>query len=77
MHRTPRPVFELEDLCGQEIGQFYTEELIPVRITKQTTYKKVKYWTRGSDAAFLSTWFYGKDIAQTLIHGFLPAISSL
>jgi len=40
VHRTPRPVFELEDLRGQEIeGQFYTEELIPVRITKQTTYK--------------------------------------
>jgi hypothetical protein len=40
VHRTPRPVFELEDLGGQEIeGQFYTEELSPVRITKQTTYK--------------------------------------
>jgi hypothetical protein len=40
VHRTPRPVFELEDLRGQEIeGQFYTEELSPVRITKQTTYK--------------------------------------
>jgi hypothetical protein len=40
VHRTPRPVFELEDLRGQSIeGQFYTEELSPVRITKQTTYK--------------------------------------
>jgi len=40
VHRTPRPVFELEDLRGQEIeGQFNTEELVPVRITKQTTYK--------------------------------------
>jgi hypothetical protein len=40
VHRTPRPVFELENLRGQEIeGQFYTEELSPVRITKQTTYK--------------------------------------
>jgi len=40
VHRTPRPVFELEDLRGREIeGQFYSEELVPVRITKQTTYK--------------------------------------
>jgi len=40
VHRTRRPVFELEDLRGQEIeGQFYSEELVPVRITKQTNYK--------------------------------------
>jgi len=40
VHRTPRPVFELEDFRGQEIeGQFYNEELVPVRITKQTTYE--------------------------------------
>jgi hypothetical protein len=33
-------VFELEDLRDQEIeGQFYSEELVPVRITKQTAYK--------------------------------------
>ena len=33
-------MFELEDLRGQEIkGQFYSEELVPVRITKKTTYK--------------------------------------
>ena len=43
VHRTPRPVFELEDLRGQEIeGQFYSEELVPVLITKQTTYKTDK-----------------------------------
>ena len=49
VHRTPRPVFELEDLHGQEIeGQFYTEELVPVRITKQTTYKIDKIlWQEG------------------------------
>ena len=40
VHRTPRPVFKLKDLRVQEIeGQFYTEELVPVRIKKQTTYK--------------------------------------
>jgi len=40
VHRTPRPVFEPEDLRGREIeGQFYSEELVPIRVTKQTTYK--------------------------------------
>jgi hypothetical protein len=40
VRRTPRPVYELEDLRGQRInGQIYTEELTPVRITEQTTYK--------------------------------------
>jgi len=33
--RTPRPVCELEDLNKTPIeGQFYQEELTPVRITK-------------------------------------------
>jgi len=40
VHATPRPVFELEDLRGREIGgQFYSEVLVPVLITKRTTYK--------------------------------------
>ena len=43
VHRTPRPVFEMEDLHGQEIdGQFDTEVLTPVRITKRTTYETDK-----------------------------------
>jgi hypothetical protein len=33
--RTPRPIYELEDLKKTPIGQFYQEELTPVRITKQ------------------------------------------
>lgn len=38
--RQPRPVYELEDLQGTQIeGQFYTEELTPVIITKKTQYK--------------------------------------
>jgi len=37
--RTSRPVYELEDLNKIPIGQFYQEELTPVRITKQTVYK--------------------------------------
>jgi len=40
VHRTPHPVIEIEDLRGQEIeGQFYSEEFVPVRITKRTTFK--------------------------------------
>jgi hypothetical protein len=40
VHRTPRPVYELEDLRGQQIdGQIYAEELNPVGLTKRTTYK--------------------------------------
>jgi len=38
--RTPRPVYELEALNKPPIeGQFYQEELTPIPITKQTTYK--------------------------------------
>ena len=37
IHRTPRPVYELEDLNNQLIDeQFYEKKLTPVRITKQT-----------------------------------------
>jgi hypothetical protein len=44
IHRTPRPVYELEDLnCKVIDGQFYNEELKPVRITKRTTFKLIKF----------------------------------
>jgi hypothetical protein len=40
LHRTPRPVYELKDLLGTQIEvHFYSEELIPVSISKRTTYK--------------------------------------
>ena len=40
IHSRPRVVYELEDLNGTPIyGQFYSEELTPVRITSRTTYK--------------------------------------
>ena len=39
IHRTPRPVYELEDLNRKVIdGKFY-EELTPLRITKQTQFQ--------------------------------------
>jgi hypothetical protein len=38
--KIPRPVYELEDLKQTPIeGQFYPEELTPVRISKPTTYQ--------------------------------------
>ena len=40
IQRRPRPVYDLEDLNKTPIeGQFYAEELTPLRISKQTTYK--------------------------------------
>jgi hypothetical protein len=38
--RTPRPVYELEDLNGTQIdGEFYAGQLTKVQITKHTQYK--------------------------------------
>jgi hypothetical protein len=53
INRTPRSVYELEDLNKTAIdGQFYAEELTPVRISKRTEYKidKIlkKRYKRGS-----------------------------
>ena len=40
IERRPRPVYEFEDLNKTAIeGQFYAEELTPVRITEETEYK--------------------------------------
>jgi len=40
IERRPRPVYELEDINKKPIErQFYGEELTPVRISKETTYK--------------------------------------
>jgi len=40
IERWPRPVYELEDINRTRIdGQFYQEELTPVRVTKSTVYK--------------------------------------
>jgi hypothetical protein len=40
IRRTPRPVYELEDLNGKIIdGQFYGEELTPVLISKRTKFQ--------------------------------------
>ena len=40
IRRTPRPVYELEDLNGALMaGKFYGEELTPVHVTKLSVYK--------------------------------------
>jgi len=64
--RTPRPVYELEDLNKTPIeGQFYQEELTPVRITKHTVYKidKIldKRVRRGSREYLVRWQGYGKE----------------
>ena len=65
--RTPRPVYELEDLNKTPIeGQFYQEHLTPVRITKQTTYKIDKLLdkrVRRGVQEYLVRWKgYNKDV---------------
>jgi hypothetical protein len=66
IRRTPRPVYELEDLNRKVIdGQFYNEELIPVRITKRTTFKINKTMStrvRRGIRKYLVRWIgYGPD----------------
>jgi hypothetical protein len=40
VRRSPRPLYELEDLRGMPIeGQFYKEELTPVKISRRTEYR--------------------------------------
>ena len=40
IHRSPRPVYELEDLNKRSIeSQFYHAELSPVRITKRSSFQ--------------------------------------
>jgi hypothetical protein len=65
--KTPRPVYELQDLNKTPIeGQFYQEHLTPVRITKQTTYKIDKILdkrVRRGVQEYLVRWKgYNKDV---------------
>jgi hypothetical protein len=64
--RTPRPVYELEDLNGKLIdGQFYGEELTPVRISKRTKFqidKILRTRVRRGIREYLVRWKgYGPD----------------
>jgi hypothetical protein len=72
IRRTPRPVCELADLNGTLIkGQFYGEQLTPVRVTKRSVYKIDKYSTNGIRTAFTNTSFTGKEIGGISTRGFL------
>jgi hypothetical protein len=67
IHRRPRVVYELEDLNGMPIdGQFYTDELTPVRINSRTTYKinKIldKIVRRGIQELLVRWQGYGPDL---------------
>ena len=78
VHRIPRPVFQLEDLRGREIeGQFYSEELVPVRITKRSAYKIDKILDKRVRRGILEYLVRWKVSAQVSILGFLPPIYSL
>jgi hypothetical protein len=64
------PVYELEDLNRRVIdGQFYNEELNPIRITKRTTFKIDKILSTGVRAAFATTSCAGKATVLTSILG--------
>jgi hypothetical protein len=60
----------MKDLNRKVIdGQFYNEELTPVRITKRTTFQIDKNLGKGSDAAFVSTSCAAKATVLTSIVG--------
>jgi len=66
IRRTPRPVYELQDLNKTLIeGQFYSEELTPVRISDRTVYKIDKILRtrskRGSKEYLVRWKGYSKD----------------
>jgi hypothetical protein len=60
VYRTTRPVYELEDLNKTPVdGQFYAEELTPVRISKLTMYnieKLLKQIHRQGFLEYLVRW---------------------
>ena len=73
--RPQRAVYELLYLNGTaRDGQFYQEEMTPVRITSRTTYKRDNYWTRESDAAFGKFWSTGKITVRPFTRGYLQKV---
>lgn len=60
VHKRPRPVYELEDLRGTPIeGQFYSEELTPVKFGRRREYqidKIIRSRVRGGIRGHLVRW---------------------
>ena len=70
IRRTPRPVYELEDLNHKVIdGHFFKKELTPVRITKRTTFKINKILATRVRRAFVSISCAGRGMVLTSIVG--------
>jgi hypothetical protein len=66
IERSPRVVYELEDLNGATIdGQFYQEELTPVRVSDRTVYqidKILRKRVKRGISSYLDRWRgYGRD----------------
>ena len=78
LHRSSRPVYELEEPRGELIeGDFYTEALTPFRITRRTKYlvdkileSRVRHRIRdylfrwGGSGPFFDSWYTASDIRR-------------
>ena len=67
VRRTPRSLYELEDLNGRSIEvQIYGEELTPIPVTRRTSYKIDKILTDGEGTVFSNIKCGGKDTGRNL-----------
>ena len=75
VHRTPRPVYEVQDVNGTLIeGQFYGEELTPARVSKRTVYEIYKVQGKRYRNGIFEYLFAGKGIERILTRGFLQPV---
>jgi hypothetical protein len=73
--KSPRPVYELEDLNQTPTeGQFYAEELTPMRISKRTTYQIDKILDRRVRRGILEYLVKWRGYSQDL-NSWVPASS--
>jgi hypothetical protein len=75
IHRTPRPVYEIEDLNKQSIdGQIYEEDLTPVRIIKLTQFQIYKIIVTRVRRCIKEHVTVGRDITRTSTVGYLRPV---